>query len=189
MDSGIVTALSGAMAQSRRIDMIANNLANADTPGFKGDAISFEETLEAAHREDNRADLPKRSPTESELLSRAGDERRPVLHGNQYTDWSHGSFRQTSNQLDVAIEGNGFLPVKLPSGELAYTRAGNLKLDQDGKMVTADGYQLGTDISVPPESQGVTIAADGTVTVKVPNNATPVEVGKIQLAGFANPAG
>jgi flagellar basal-body rod protein FlgG len=177
------TAATGMDAQQTKLDVTANNIANVSTPGFKKSRAEFQDLMYQTYAQAGAATSPNsRNPTGLQV----GLGVRVV--GTQ-RDHTEGDLQQTGNALDIAIEGNGFLPIKLPSGELAYTRAGSLKLDQDGKMVTADGYSLGTDISIPPESQGVTIAADGTVTVKVPNNATPVEVGKIQLAGFANPAG
>ncbi len=104
-------------------------------------------------------------------------------------DQREGDLQQTGNPLDVAIEGNGFFTVKLPSGELAYTRAGSFKLDATGKLVTSDGYSLGSDLTVPPDAQHVSIGADGTVTATVPKETAPVELGKLELATFANPAG
>jgi flagellar basal-body rod protein FlgF len=139
MDPGLVSSLSGALAQSKRVEIIANNLANADTPAFKADNLIFEEALQGVQSQDNRADIPERSFTESELLTRAGDERRVVLYGSEYTDLRAGGFKQTSNPLDVAIEGNGFLEVASPQG-VRLTRAGNLALDAQGRLVTRDGF-------------------------------------------------
>lgn len=141
MDAGLVTSMSGALAQSQRVEVIANNLANADTPGFKSDDLTFEESLMGAHQEDTRADLPERPYKESELLSRSGDERRPVLYGAEYTRLRAGNYRQTGNSLDVAIEGNGFLEVLTPQG-IRLTRAGNLALDAEGRLVTRDGFLI-----------------------------------------------
>lgn len=139
MDAGLVSSLSGALAQSKRVDLIANNLANADTPAFKGNDLSFEESLQGAHHEDLRNDIPTRPYKDSELLSEAGKERRAVLYGAEYTDLRAGSYRQTSNPLDIAIQGNGFLEVLTPQG-IRLTRAGNLALDAGGRLTTQDGF-------------------------------------------------
>ncbi len=102
---------------------------------------------------------------------------------------SQGDLRQTGRPLDVAIEGRGFYPVNLPGGEVAYTRDGALKIDAEGTLVTAEGYTLAGDIQIPPDAQNITIGADGTVSVVVPGETTPVEAGQIQLAAFANESG
>src|SRR5439155_14774243 len=100
-----------------------------------------------------------------------------------------GELHTTGNPLDIAIEGHGFLPITLPGGETAYTRNGALQVNAEGRLVTADGYSIQGDITVPPEAQAVTIAADGTISATVPASSQPVELGKLQLAMFANPAG
>jgi flagellar basal-body rod protein FlgG len=103
--------------------------------------------------------------------------------------FSQGSFAATNNPLDLVIQGRGFFQVRRPSGEVAYTRAGQFHLDRDGNMVTADGEQLEPQITIPPEAQSVTIAADGTVSYIQPGQSAAQLAGQIQLAGFANPAG
>jgi len=100
-----------------------------------------------------------------------------------------GELHQTNNPLDVAIEGHGFLQVALPNGQVAYTRNGALQMNAEGKLVTSDGYAIGGDITIPPDAQSVTIAADGTVSATVPNQSQPTEIGKLQIAMFANPGG
>lgn len=139
MDAGLVTSMSGALAQSKRVEVIANNLANADTPGFKADDLAFEESLMGTHQPDMRSDVPEEPFKDSELFSRSGDERRPVLYGGEFTQMRAGGFRQTGNPLDIAIEGNGFLEVSTPQG-IRLTRAGNLALDPQGRLVTRDGF-------------------------------------------------
>jgi len=95
----------------------------------------------------------------------------------------------TGNPLDVAIEGHGFLPVTMPSGETAYTRNGALQVNAEGRLVTADGYSITGDITIPTEAQAISIAANGTISVTLPGETQPVEVGKLQVAMFTNPAG
>jgi flagellar basal-body rod protein FlgF len=139
MDSGLVTSLSGALAQSRRIETIANNIANAETPAFKERDLIFEEVLESAHQDDTRSDVEPGPLSKSELLARPHRENRPVLYGADFTNLRAGAFRATGNSLDFAIEGNGFFEVLSPNG-IRLTRAGNLALDTQGQLVTRDGF-------------------------------------------------
>ena len=177
------TAATGMDAEQTRLDVTANNIANVSTPGFKKSRAEFQDLMYQTIKEPGAATgAATRSPTGLQIgmgVRTVGTQR---MH-------SEGDLQQTGNPLDLAIEGNGFFPVTLPSGELAYTRAGALKLDAEGKVVTADGFPLGTQITIPTNAQSVAVAADGTVTASVPGSTTPVEVGKIQLATFANPAG
>ncbi len=149
MDAGLVSSLSGALAQSKRIENIANNLANADSPGFKSKELVFEEALIAAHQEDDRTDIPLRPFKESELLSRRGDENKIVLYGNEFVRLRQGDLKQTQNPLDLAIEGNGFFEVQSPDG-IRLTRAGNLSIDAQGRLITGDGFLV---LSARPQGQ------------------------------------
>jgi flagellar basal-body rod protein FlgG len=101
---------------------------------------------------------------------------------------TQGDMKQTGNPLDIAIEGDGFYMVKLPSGETAYTRDGEMKLDKEGRLVTREGFSIG-DIGVPQDAARVEISADGQVSAYVPGEVTPVDCGRIEIATFANPAG
>jgi flagellar basal-body rod protein FlgG len=170
-------------AEQTRLDVTSNNIANVGTPGFKKVRADFEDVMYQVLQEPGAPTSAfTRSPTGTEIgmgVRAAGTTR---MH-------TEGELKQTGNALDLAIEGPGFLQVKLPSGETAYTRAGNLKLDSDGKIVTSDGFGLTNEITISPDAQAITIAADGTVSATMPNEAAPVEAGKLQLATFANPAG
>ena len=139
MESGLVTSLSGALAQSRRIETLANNVANADTPGFKSRDLVFEEMLEDASATDDRTDVAPGPLRKSEILARKARENRPVLHGNDYANLKPGALRQTGNPFDIAIQGNGFLEVLSPEG-IRLTRAGNLSLNDKGQIVNRDGF-------------------------------------------------
>jgi flagellar basal-body rod protein FlgF len=140
MDAGLVTALSGALAQSKQVERIANNIANADTAGFKADELVFEAELQGQHhREMSLPEIPERVPTSSEIFSKAGDEHRVALYGTEFTDLRAGNIKRTGNALDIAIEGNGFLEVAHPNG-VRLTRAGNLTLDAQGRLATRDGF-------------------------------------------------
>jgi flagellar basal-body rod protein FlgF len=195
MDPGLVSSLSGAVAQARRVDVIANNISNVDTAGFKGDDLAFEEHLQGAHRVDSRSDIPERPFTESELLSRTGDERRAVLHGNQFTDFSSGAFRRTGNPLDVAIVGNGFLEILTPEG-IRLTRAGSLTLDPGGRLVTHDGFLVlgrgapGADPALRAITIGnshIVVDPQGNIYSEASRGGAPL--GSLSLVSVENPSG
>ncbi len=183
MIRALSTAATGMQAQQTKLDVTSNNIANVSTPGFKASRAEFEDLMYQTERAPGAA-------TSNQTLAPTGLEvGLGVRTVSTERMMSEGDLQQTGNNLDVAIEGNGFFTVTLPSGETGYTRAGNLKLDNAGKLVTSDGYPLGSEITVPADAQSVSIGADGTVTATVPKTAAPVELGKIQLATFANPAG
>ena len=111
---------------------------------------------------------------------------RPVATSRQF---SQGSLQQTTNYLDVAIKGNGFFPVSMPDGTTGYTRDGSFQLDNQGQLVTNNGYQIQPGITVPANATAVTIGADGTVTAAISGQNTVQNLGQIQLTNFINPAG
>lgn len=182
MDAGLVTAMSGALAQSKRIEVIANNIANADTPGFKGDRLSFEESYIAAHQKDMRSDIPERPYTDREMLSKHGDEPRPVLYGTEFTELRAGSLKQTGNPLDVAIQGNGFLEVLTPNG-IRLTRAGNLALDPQGRLVTPNGFL----VLGPGEARAPAPAATATASLNPADLTAANAANQAATAPLANP--
>ena len=183
MIKALTTAATGMQAQETRLDVTSNNIANVSTAGFKRGRAEFEDLMYQNLRAAGAETGPDtRLPTGVQV----GSGTRIVA---TQRDHSEGDLSQTNNPLDLAIEGSGFFEVQQPSGELAYTRAGSLKLDAEGKVVTAEGYPLSQAITVPPDAQSVTVAADGTVSATVPNSTTPVELGKIEITTFVNPAG
>ena len=196
MDSGLTTSLSGALAQSKRIEVISNNIANADTVGFKASELAFEESLAAQHRSDQRSDIPERPYKDSELLTQAGKEVRPVLYGQEFTSLRAGSMKQTGNPLDIAIEGNGFLEVLTPEG-IRLTRAGNLALEAGGRIVTRDGFLVlgpgnaGTDAAlraISVNSPKVTIDQEGNIYAANPLGAEANQtLGRLSLVSVTNP--
>jgi flagellar basal-body rod protein FlgG len=103
--------------------------------------------------------------------------------------FTQGDFQNTKNELDWAIEGDGFFQIETPNGETAYSRAGEFKLDADGRIVNSDGFPLVPEISVPTNTVSISVGMDGTVSVIQADDATPVEIGTIQLARFVNPGG
>lgn len=180
MDSGLVTSLSGAIAQSRRIETIANNIANAETPAFKERDLVFEEMLESAHQKDNRNQIEEGPLNKSEILSRPRQESRPVLYGSDFTKMKAGPMRQTGNALDIAIEGNGFLEVLSPAG-IRLTRAGNLSLDTEGRLVNRDGFLiLGPDPRRAAGGAALVVNTDATQPQQDPSQRA-LRVGSQQI--------
>ncbi|PAL22098.1 flagellar basal-body rod protein FlgG [Sphingopyxis sp. GW247-27LB] len=176
-------ARTGLDAQSFRMQVIANNLANVNTTGFKRDRANFE-TLSyqmmtqpgATSAADNRYATGLNLGTGVEL---AGTSRIDT----------QGSFAATGNALDMAIDGAGFFQVQMPDGRIGYTRAGNFDRAPDGTIVTSDGKPLIPQIQVPEDATGLSVGVDGTVSATVPGQSDAVELGRIELARFANPAG
>ncbi|MEW5833446.1 MAG: flagellar basal body rod protein FlgG [Lysobacterales bacterium 14-68-21] len=183
MLSSLWIAKTGLDAQQTRMDVISNNLANANTTGFKSSRASFQDLMYQ-----NRAQ-PGAQTTEQTLSPTGlmlGTGVRVVGTEKLFTQ---GELSQTGNSLDVAIQGRGFLQVSMPDGTIAYTRDGSLHTDANGQLVTADGYALDPGITLPPNVQSITIGADGTVSATTSGSAAAVQVGTLQLADFVNPAG
>jgi len=170
-------------AQQLNVDTIANNLANANTNGFKARRTQFADLL---YQNLIQPGAAAGSQTIIPSGLQVGLGTRPS--SNDIISLQ-GTFTETDNPLDLAIEGKGFFQIRLPSGETAYTRDGGFQLDATGNIVTADGNPLEPQITVPAQAQSITIAADGTVSYKQSGQAASQVVGQIQLANFANPAG
>jgi flagellar basal-body rod protein FlgG len=169
-------------AQETQLDTIANNLANANTTGYKSQTAEFEDLL----YQNLRAPTQNADGTVLPTQTQVGTGVRVVATSRSFTE---GTLSQTGNTLDVAIEGQGFLPVTQTDGTIAYTRAGSLKLDAQSRITTSDGLPLEPPITVPADATSITIAADGTVTAQQPGSNTSNKLGQIQLAGFPNPNG
>ncbi|MBM3747506.1 MAG: flagellar basal-body rod protein FlgG [Acidobacteria bacterium] len=183
MIRALYSAASGMTAQQTNVDNIAHNLANANTVGFKTRRTQFQDLLyQSMVTPGASAGAQTVVPSGLQL----GLGTRPASNAVILTQ---GNFLLTENPLDMVIQGRGFFQVRRPSGELAYTRAGNFHLDRDGNLVTSDGDPLEPQITLPPEAQSVTIATDGTVSYTQPGQTTAQLAGQIQLANFANPAG
>ncbi len=176
-------AATGMEAQSLNVDVIANNLANVNTAGFKRSRADFQDLMYTEQ-------IPSgtRSSTQTKVPTgiQVGEGVKPVAVQKIF---SQGEYKQTGNPLDIAIEGDGFFQVLLPNGDLAYTRAGAFKLDDEGKIVTSDGYPIQPEITIPQDAETITIGADGTVSVTLPGQKEASQVGQIQLVKFINPAG
>ncbi len=183
MIRALYTAASGLEAQQLNIDVIANNLANVNTAGFKQARTEFQDLLYQNVRASGAASS---TSTDLPVGLQVGLGSRPVATSRLFTQ---GDFRQSGNPLDLVIEGNGFFQVRLPNGDIAYTRAGAFHLNREGSMVTADGNPLDPQITIPNDALTITVGIDGTVSVTQPGQSQAQQVGTIQLAIFQNPAG
>lgn len=177
------TASTGMFAQQLNIDTIAHNLANVNTTGFKRSRAEFADLLYQINR------LPGSSASNVGVFPvgmQVGLGVRPVTVAKEY---AQGSLKQTTNDLDMAIEGAGFFQVTRPDGSTMYTRAGSFKRDSTGNVVTGDGDTLVPSITIPSGALKIDIGQDGTVSVLLPGVAQSTQVGQIQLVRFDNPAG
>lgn len=183
MNAAMWTAKTGVQAQDAKLQAIANNLANVNTTGFKRDRVVFEDLFYQVERQPGAAQAAgMNTPVGVQL----GNGVR--VAGTQKV-FTTGSLQTTGQPLDIAIQGQGFLQVELPGGETAYTRAGQLQRSPEGRLMTAQGYPLVPDITLPANAKSITIGENGTVSVSVPGDTAPQEIGQITLAGFVNPAG
>ena len=177
------SAATGMQAQTLNIDVISNNLANVSTSGFKKSRADVQDLLYQTLRSPG---VSSSADTQVPTGIQVGLGVRPAATQKMF---SEGNFSHTENQLDMAIEGNGFFQVTEPNGDIAYTRAGTFKLDSDGRIVTSDGYPLEPEITIPADATSVSIGSDGTVSAILPGQTQPSSVGNIELASFINPAG
>jgi len=183
MIRSLYSAASGMTAQQMNVDNIANNVANANTAGYKMRRTQFQDLIyQSLIQPGASAGQQTVVPTGLQV----GLGTRPASNEVIFTQ---GNFSQTNNPLDVVIQGRGFFQVKRPSGEIAYTRAGSFHLDRDGNVVTSDGDALEPQITIPQDAQSITIAQDGTVSYEQPGQTAAQLAGQIQLANFQNPAG
>ncbi len=176
-------AKTGLDAQQTQMDVISNNLANVSTSGFKRARAVFEDLLYQTIRQPGA-----QSSEQTQLPSglQIGTGVKPVATERIFTQ---GNLQQTGNSKDVAIQGNGFFQVLMPDGTTAYSRDGSFQSDANGQMVTSSGYAVQPAITIPANTQSLTIARDGTVSVTQSGSATPMTIGTLQLAMFINPAG
>ncbi len=177
------SAASGMTAQQLNVDTIANNLANANTAGFKMRRAQFEDLIYQSMVQPGAA-AGQQTTVPSGLQLGLGTRA-----ASNEIIFSQGAFTQTGNPLDVAIQGKGFLQIQQPSGTIAYTRAGSLQLDRNGNLVDINGNALVPQITIPATAQNITIAQDGTVSYTLAGQTAAQKAGQIQLANFQNPGG
>jgi flagellar basal-body rod protein FlgG len=170
-------------AQQINVDNIANNLANANTAGYKMRRAQFQDLLyQSMSQPGASAGQQTTVPTGLQLGLGTRAASNEII-------FTQGSFSATNNPLDSVIQGQGFFQVRRQSGEIAYTRCGTFHLNKEGSLVTADGDPLEPQITIPAGAQSITIAPDGTVSYQMAGQTSAQRAGQIQLAGFQNPAG
>jgi flagellar basal-body rod protein FlgG len=183
MIRALYSAASGMTAQETNIDNIANNLANANTVGFKSRRAQFQDLMYQSMLQPGTASGQQTVvPTGLQLGLGTRAASNEII-------FTQGSFSETDNPLDLVIQGNGFFQIQMPNGTVSYTRAGQFQLDKTGNVVTPQGFALEPQITVPSTAQQITIASDGTVSYTLPGQTAAQQAGQIQLANFANPAG
>jgi len=179
----IWTAASGMQSQETNIDVVANNLANVNTTGFKKSRADFQDLM---YQNIKSPGSPSTTTTQVPTGIQIGLGTRLAAVSKLFTS---GNLTQTGNSLDMAVQGNGFFQILMPDGTTSYTRAGAFKQDSQGRIVTSDGYPMLPEIVIPTNATNISIGNDGTVAVNLPGQTTPTTVGSIQLAMFPNPAG
>ena len=179
----LFTAATGREAQQAHIDTIANNIANVGTTGFKKGRTEFQDLFYETLR------APGSTAADGAVLPVGVQVGHGVQLSAVNTIFSAGDRINTGNQLDMAVDGEGFFQVQRPTGETVYTRDGTFKLDGDGNVVTALGYPLIPNVTVPNDTLTITVLPDGTMNADTAGSTTPTNLGQIQLARFSNPAG
>ena len=183
MTQALWIAKTGLDAQQSRMAIIANNLANVNTTGYKYSRPIFNDLLYQTIRQPG-AQSSQNTEIPSGLLLGTG-----VRTMSTQKFYSQGNIIQTENPTDLGITGKGFFEILMPDGSTAYTRDGTFQLNSQGQMVTSNGFILQPAITIPDNTQSLTIGEDGTVTVLAAGATSPTQIGSIQLADFINPAG
>ncbi len=183
MMNSLWIAKTGMTAQQTQLDVISHNLANVSTTGFKRNNAVFEDLIYQNLRQVGANTTEQNQlPTGLHL----GLGVRTVATSRNFTQ---GSLQETKNNLDVAINGNGFFEVTMPDGTLGYTRDGSFQVDAQGRLVTSSGLPVANGITIPPNTLSVSISADGVVSALVSGNTQPQQLGSLAMSNFINPAG
>jgi flagellar basal-body rod protein FlgG len=177
-------AATGMMAQQLNVEVISNNIANMNTTGFKRQRAEFEDLLYQSTQRPGTSTSSQGTVAPMGVQVGVGVKTGAV---GRITE--QGNIVQSGNPYDLAVSGAGYFQVLLPSGETAYTRAGNFSVDAQGQIVTADGFQVQPALTIPTDATSVSISKDGIVTALEPNQTAPTQVGQMELATFINPAG
>ena len=178
------TAASGMAAQQLNVEVISNNIANMNTVGFKKQRAEFQDLLYQ-----NIERMGAQSSSQGNVVPTGIQVGAGVKAGAVYRITEQGTPQHTGNPYDMAIDGKGFFQVTLPSGEIAYTRAGNFAVNGEGQLVTEDGYAVEPAITIPQDAIDVSISKSGQVQVTTQGQAAPQVVGQLELATFFNEAG
>ncbi len=176
-------AKTGLEAQQTRMAVVSNNLANVNTTGFKRGRPVFEDLLYQNVRQVGGSTSEE---TEAPTGLMLGSGVRITATERMHTQGNHV---ETGNPLDLMVQGRGFFQVLLPDGDMAYTRDGSFKVDSDGRLVTANGFEVQPGVNVPTDAQAISVSADGLIQAKLPGQAQLVTIGSMQVADFVNPAG
>jgi len=183
MNPAMWISKTGVQAQDAKLQAIANNLANVNTVGFKRDRVMFEDLF---YQVDQQPGAPRDDNTVAPTGVQLGNGTRLVGTQKVFTT---GNVQTTNQSLDVAIVGAGFLQVQRPNGDTAYTRAGQLNVNAQGQLVTAQGLSIVPQITIPNNATGITIGENGVVSITTAGTTAPTEVGQLTLASFVNPPG
>ncbi len=175
---------TGMQAQQTNVDVISNNIANMTTTGFKRRRAEFQDLIYQ-----NLRRVGSNSSDTGSIVPSGAQVGLGVKTAAIYRINAQGNLQQTSNTLDMAIQGNGYFQVTMPSGETAFTRDGTFGLAPDGTIVTADGYTVQPGLQIPAAATGVTVNTSGQVQVTLSGQTAPATVGQLQLAVFPNEAG
>lgn len=178
------TAATGMSAQQLNVEVISNNIANMNTVGFKRQRAEFQDLLYQSLERSGTQSSDQGTVVPTGVQIGGG-----VKAGSTYRITTQGSPTRTDNRYDVAIQGRGFIQVLMPSGETAYTRAGNLAVNDQGQMVTEDGYLIQPAVTIPQDAVDVAISKTGQVQVTKEGQPAPETVGQIELASFINESG
>jgi flagellar basal-body rod protein FlgG len=178
------TAATGMLAQQTNVDVIANNIANANTTGFKAGRAAFQDLIYQTQRREGAATGENGTTRPVSVDIGLGVQAAGVTRLS-----TQGGLVDTGNSLDMAIDGRGFFTITMPDGSSAYTRAGNFTLSPEGELVTLDGFLIQPEIVVPENTTEIEISADGIIQAYVGDEAQPQELGQITLATFINEAG
>ncbi|MFK7912684.1 MAG: flagellar basal-body rod protein FlgG [Pseudomonadales bacterium] len=183
MNSALYISKTGLSAQDVALRTISNNLANVSTTGFKRDRANFEDLMYQIREQ------PGALSSQNSQLPSGTQLGLGVRVVNTQKEFSVGTLQTTEQPLDMAIEGRGFFQITLPDGGVGYTRTGAFNLNENGNIVNSDGYELEPSLTVPPQTNTITIGVDGTVSISQVGDAAPSQIGTIQLVDFINPAG
>lgn len=182
-NSALQVARTGLEAQDTRMRVIANNLANVGTTAFKRDRANF-----ATLAYQNLRVAGQQSSSETDYATGLNLGTGVAVQSTSRIA-TQGTLNNTGNALDLALDGDGYFQIEMPGGQTAYTRAGNFTRSAEGELVTVQGYKVMPGITVPEDATAITVAPDGTVSATTAAGGSPTELGQIQIASFANPAG
>jgi flagellar basal-body rod protein FlgG len=183
MNRALRAAASGMYAQQLNVDVIANNLANVNTAGFKKSRPEFQDLMYQTLKSTAESQNPN---VQQPVSIQVGTGTMPIA---TFKSFSQGDLTATNNSLDVAIQGDGFFQIRRADGTIGYSRDGSFKISGEGTIVTSQGYAIEPGLSLPTNTTSIAIASDGTVEATVSGESATTKVGQIELAKFVNPAG